>query len=519
MSMMEKTKVAYVYPPLFKPFYPMATRIMTENLLRNANFEVEFSRIPVKTYGSGRDKVLYDGIMEKAASRFFENAISFLEQKYMVYNVFYVFMAHGYYDAFIREDFEADHVIITCINFCDLLMVKNLLEKGKKVMLGGPLVNIGLSPDFFRRFLHDMGVEKSKLGDDLIIISGNVDLTTDLYRIIRNWKDGGITENDYGTVYRCKRDFLKPHYGGKKAIPVHLGFHNWCWYGKCKFCTYKELPRMDFLKGLSVKEAVASIQGIMEGFDSEHIRFIDSYYRPHSPVAQEILREISGYHITIFTGITLLKDKTYIESINRYVNCLLIGLESTSDFTLKHVSKGYLYKDIEQAVENMIQYLDRNIFLEISVILDLPHRDADDVRENYRRILHLKERLDEAGFRVAVHMNILSVFPNLSLLYAENALLERSFDPEDMPSSTGKNYLIHLLKESGMDRPSQLPGSVVLPDENNAYGLRYGYISSNVPVMRRDVNGKVLLSDLEIMEEDVMKRILMRKSRFKDMAT
>jgi hypothetical protein len=65
-----------------------------------------------------------------------------------------------------------------------------------------------------------------------------------------------------------------------------------------------------------------------------------------------------------------------------------------------------------------------------------------------------------------------------------------------------------------MDRPSQLPSSMVLPDENNAYGLHYGYISSNVPVVRHDVNGKILLSDLEIMEEDVMKKILTRKSRF-----
>jgi len=210
----------------------------------------------------------------------------------------------------------------------------------------------------------------------------------------------------------------------------------------------------------------------------------------------------------------LLKDKSYIEFINKYVNCLLIGLESTSDFTLKHVAKGYLYRDIEQAVENMIQYLDRSIFLEISVILDLPYGDADDIRDNYRRIATLKDRLDEAGFRVAVHMNILSVFPNLELLYTEDAMLKRSFDSNHMASSTGKNYLIHVLKQSGMDQPSQLPSGTVLLDENNAYGLRYGYISSNVPVVRHDVNGKILLSDLEIMEEDVMKRILLRKSRF-----
>jgi radical SAM superfamily enzyme len=133
-----------------------------------------------------------------------------------------------------------------------------------------------------------------------------------------------------------------------------------------------------------------------------------------------------------------LKDKNYIEFINQYVNCLLIGLESTSDFTLKHVSKGYRYRDIELAVDNMIQYLDRSIFLEISVILDLPYRDAQDVRDNYRRVATLKDRLDEAGFRVAVHMNILSVFPNLELLYAEDAMLKRSFDSKDIASSTGR---------------------------------------------------------------------------------
>ncbi|HKI49150.1 MAG TPA: hypothetical protein VKA69_07465, partial [Desulfobacteria bacterium] len=464
-------KVAYVYPPLFKPFYPMATRIMTENLLRDKNFEVQFSSIPVKTYTSNKDKELYDGIMEKATSRFSSNVISFLEQKYMVYNVFYVFMARGYYDAFIEESFEAEHIIFTCINFCDLLIARNLLEDGKKVVLGGPLVNIGLSPDFFRQFLFHMGVEKSTLRNNLIIIAGNVDLTTDLYRIIKNWKDGKITGNDYSTVYECRRDFLTPYYQGKSSIPVHLGFNNWCWYGKCKFCTYKELPRMDFLKNLETRSAVNAIHETMQGFNSEHIRFIDSYYRPHSPAVQEILKEISQYHITIFTGITLLKDKQYIEFVNKYVNCLLIGLESTSDFSLKSVAKGYRYQDIELAVENMIQYLDRDIFLEISVILDLPYRDADDVRDNYRRIAALKDRLDGAGFRVAVHMNILSVFPNLELLYTEDAMLKRSFDANDMASSSGKNYLIHVLKQSGMNQPSQLPSSTILVDENNAYGL------------------------------------------------
>ncbi len=58
-------KITYIYPPLFKPFYPMATRIITENLLRNKNLEVTFSDIPVTTYASNTADRLYDDIMSK----------------------------------------------------------------------------------------------------------------------------------------------------------------------------------------------------------------------------------------------------------------------------------------------------------------------------------------------------------------------------------------------------------------------------------------------------------------------
>ncbi len=66
-----------------------------------------------------------------------------------------------------------------------------------------------------------------------------------------------------------------------------------------------------------------------------------------------------------------------------------------------------------------------------------------------------------------------------------------------------------------MDRPLQLPSNCVLRDEQNPYNLLYGYISSSVPIVRYDVNGDVLPSDLELMDETVMKDILTRKSRRK----
>lgn len=505
--------VTYIYPPLFKPFYPMATRIITENLLRNGKLNVTFSDTPVRPFDSHIDTDLYARILSRAESRCSPNVISFLGQKYMVYNIFYVFMAQGYFDSYVLTDTDTELNILTCLNFCDLLILKHLLDKDKKVVMGGPLINIGLSAAFIRRFMERMGVPTSKLAKNLIIVSGNIDVNTDLYQIILDWKDATIVQNDYGTVYDCKRDFLKNLYGEADDAPVHLGFNNHCWYGKCKFCTYRGLPKMDFLEGQEVNRVADSIHHLMNGFGSDHIRFIDSYFRSGSTRVQEILEQIKDYHITIYTGITLLKNRAYITFLNRHVNCLLIGLESTSDFSLRQVAKGYTMEDIDTAVDNMIRYMSRDIFLEISLILDLPARDAADVRANYLRIARLKKRLTREGFRVAFHMNILSVFPNLELLYSDSGLLRPSTDPLDMRHATGKNYIIDILRQCGMDRALQLPSDCVLRDEDTAGNLIYGYISSDVPVVRYDVDGHILPSDLELMDETVMKEILTRTSR------
>jgi len=507
--------VTYIYPPLFKPFYPMATRIITENLLRNEKLHVTFSDMPVRPFDSHIDTDLYARILSTAESRCSPNVFSFLGQKYMVYNIFYVFMAQGYFDPYILADTDTEVNILTCLNFCDLLILKHLLEKDRKVVLGGPLINIGLSGAFIRKFMERMGVPPSKLVKNLMIVSGNIDLNTDLYQFILDWKDAAIVQNDYSTVYDCERDFLKDLYRGADDVPVHLGFNNHCWYGKCKFCTYRGLPRMDFLEGREVGRAADSIHRLMNGFGSDHIRFIDSYFRSGSTRVQEILEQIKDYHITIYTGITLLKKKDYIAFLNRYVNCLLIGLESTSDFSLAQVAKGYTREEVDMAVDNIIRYMSRDIFLEISLILDLPAKDAEDVRANYRRIARLKGRLTREGFRVAFHMNILSVFPNLELLYADAGFLRPSINPSDMRHATGKNYIIDILRQCGMDRPLQLPSGCVLKDEDNAHDLIYGYISSDVPVVRHDVDRRVLPSDLELMDEAVMKEILTRTSRRK----
>ncbi|MCD6306680.1 MAG: hypothetical protein J7M32_10400 [Deltaproteobacteria bacterium] len=504
---------SYIYPPLFKPFYPMATRIITENLLRDKRLNVAFSNMPVRPFASHIDTDLYERILSKARSQCSPNVVSFLEQKYMVYNIFYVFMARGYFDPYILTDTDTEINILTCLNFCDLLILKHLLEMDKKVILGGPLINIGLSAGFIREFMERMGADPSKLSNNLIIVSGNIDANTNLYQIISDWKDTAIVENAYGTVFDCQRDFLQDFYSETDDAPVHLGFNNHCWYGKCKFCTYRGLPKMDFLEGQAPGRAADAIHSLMNRFGSEHIRFIDSYFRSNVNGVQEILERIRDFHITVYTGIILLKKRDYIEFLNRYVNCLLIGLESTSDFSLNQVAKGYTLKDVDTAIDHIIRYMSRDIFLEISLILDLPAKNATDVRTNYERIARIKRKLARAGFRVAFHMNILSVFPNLELLYTGAGLLRPSTNASDIGHSTGKNYLIHILKQCGMDGVLQLPSRCIIRDEHASGNLTYGYISSDMPVMRYDVNGCVLPSDLDLMDESVMKEILARNSR------
>ena len=506
-------KVTYIYPPLFSPYYPMATRMITGNLQRNEKIDAEFSRIPVKAYESGIHKKVYDQIISEACSKFSSTVGSYMSQKFLSSNFYYVLMTRGYFNDYIFEDVSEEYVLITCINFCDLLIVKNLLENRNRVVLGGPLINIKLSPRFIRVFLSKMGVKDELLSKNLIIIAGDIDRTTDLHQYITRWQDAVITETNYGTIYDCGDDFLKEMFNDSPSTIIHLGFSNRCWYGKCKFCTYKGLPVMDFLSGIDEDKIVDYLHAIKREFGAKELRFIDSYFSVKNQSVHYILEQIKHYPMAAFAGIHLLKTRGYVEFVNKYINTLLIGLECASDFALENIRKGYTWDDIRTAVDNIINHLDKKIFLEISIILDLPFRDKDDLRTNYRRILEVKERLEDAGFGIGVHMNILSLFPNLELLVEKPSFFKISNGNRDMDNAVGKNYLIHLLKQAGMDGPLLMPSGELIRDHENPAGLSYGYLCSDLPVIRYDVNGNILPSDLHVIEEDVMKRILTRKSK------
>ena len=506
-------KLTYIYPPLFTPYYPIATRMITGNLQRNDKIDPSFSEIPVRAYKSGTYKTEYDRIVSKGKNMFSPAAGVYMSQKFISSNLYYVMMTRGYLNDDILEDVRDEYVMVTCINFCDLIIVKDLLDKGNRVVLGGPLLNIKLSPEFIRDFLSKMGASGPSLNKNLIIISGDIDLNTDLHQYIQAWKDDVIADTDYTTIYDCKEDFLQDMFDHSSSTIVHVGFNNRCWYGKCKFCTYKGLPVMDFLSGAEEDRVVDYFHAVKREFGARELRFIDSYFAIKNESVHYILEQIKQYRIAVFAGILLMKKEDHIQFLNKYVNTILLGLETASDFALENIKKGYTWKDIQEAVDQMIRHMDRNIFVEISTILDLPFRDEEDAITNYHRILKVKDKLEDAGFRVGIHMNILSLFPNLELLTQKPSYFRISDRKEDMEHAIGKNYFIHLLKQAGMDEPLLLPSGELIADRKNPAGLDYGFLSSDLPVIRYDINGNVLPSDLNIMDEELIRVLLKRKNK------
>jgi radical SAM superfamily enzyme YgiQ (UPF0313 family) len=270
---------------------------------------------------------------------------------------------------------------------------------------------------------------------------------------------------------------------------------------------------MDFLSDVHEDRIVDYFRTLKREFGAKELRLIDSYFSIKDRKVRNILDRIREYPIGSFAGILLLKNRNHVEFLNEYVDYLMVGLESTSDFALKSIRKGYTWEDIRTAVDTIIAHMDRKIFLEFSIIMDLPFRDRRDLTENYRKILLVRESLEDAGFKVGVHMNILSLFPNLELLTDRPSFFKLSDRYQDLEVSTGKNYLIHLLEKAGMDAAPLLPQGEIIKDPENPAELSYGYLCSDLAVLRYDDQGNALPSDLHLVEEDVFAKILARKGK------
>lgn len=478
--------------------FQLAPRILTENLLRNDKFETCFSpSILSTTYKSVKDLKVIKNDIEKI-----NKSLSFMRAAW--YSWARGCLATGRYVDEILNGLTTDYLFYSAaLNVFSYNIVKVLLNNDVKLILGGSSINTSNFKDI-RSNLVKFGTKEKKL-KNLIIVKGYVDLKTDLYKIVKNWKDVEITENDFTTFWQCERDYTQNYLPLAKNLFKNTDYtfrpsdrlsNGWyycyavffldsvCWWGRCKFCAYSPMGKIDFTEGVEVETIVDNIVRTCKNYGTNKI-FLANDYFIFKDKYKEILQDLSkkGIKSEIYTGIHLLKNKEHIENINKYVSQLRIGLETTSDFSLKYVDKGYSSKDIDKALDTMIKYMDKNISLSINIILDLPDRSKEDVIKNYQKVVEIKNKLISSGFKnFCFNIKLLQVGASIKNKFVDNKFVRCALpDEEDI---SGRYVLWKIFRDLGIASETSFNKVVA-------------------PLKRFDIEGKVIPSDLELVPDKI----------------
>lgn len=420
----------------------ISSRVLTENLLRDPNINPQFSKACLITnlYKTRNKKFKPDEALKYISG--IENMIFSLDV-----------MPSNEYNKIINN-IKTDYVMLSIFSLIDLLAVKHLLNNDKKVIIGG-VPTIIFSSDYIRYILKKMN---SKNLHNLIIVSGYVDLTTDLYSIIKEWKDVKITKNNFKTVWDCTNDYLQKLRKIRKIANLKKERDEWwdnyefisfaldlrCFWGKCKFCSYRKLPECDFRD--DPDKIIKSIHETMEKYDSKTLRFVDSYFK-FNEESLYILNNIKkSFNIeALFLGVLSFSNPEIVKLSNEYMQYYFIGLESFSTYQLKKVNKGYTEEHINKMIDNFIRYLKRDVFINFFMISDLPSKNINDVKENYEKAIKIKERLNREGFN-----NVRYTYQLLSLNSTE---LKNDLILYDNSIPSGQQRLIREFESKGMNIP------------------------------------------------------------------
>lgn len=358
---------------------------------------------------------------------------------------------------------DTEIVLVSCVCFTEY-SIKVLLDAGKKVVFGGSSTKITTSIKYLRKLLKERNVKNL---DNLIIVKGFVNKTTDLYEIIKNWKDCELSFDNSHTIYECEDDYLIKYKNLLKDRKLVYVLDHVCSWGKCKYCDWSLIPKFDYYKDIySVSE---NIKLMLKKFDYNRVFLADTYYKftdDNIKILKEMKKE--NIKVNIFAGIKYLKNRQYIEYINRYVDKINIGVECTLDFSLKYIRKGYNWNDILTACNNMINYMNNNVKIIIHIISDLPVPDKKSIYLKYARFSYLRKKFIKNNFNIEY-----KIFP--LFIHQDSKMIDNKFLKITDKATSGSKYIC---------------------DDN----LKIYYNSLNMS--RYDSNGKLLPSDHDLLNID-----------------
>ena len=411
----EYLKVKYCTSPLTNDQSTMANRILTSNLLRDDRLDVSFYS-PVECYNIYSKKALENNRFGYSIRTWNEWLRCSLASK-------------EYPKRFV-ELLNTDIVLFSSLyGSFDIPFIKEMLDSGIKVIVGGNNPNI-----------------KHK---NLIYVGGYVDLTTDLYKIINDWKDVKITENDFSTFWKCNDDCID------SSQSIFL-LNNNCWWRKCRFCTYNDGVNFDDAPAEEIANNILRV-----GNDSVWIANDYFIFNRKNKEILKILKD-NNKHVSIFSGIKLLKNNRYLDNVIEYVDYIKVGVEGGTDFSLSYMNKGYTVDDVYDVFSTI-----PDITISFNIIVDFPQRNEKEIIKNYETALEWKRILN----------NVQVVGPSLALF--DERCIDGKFIRKTEKATSGRNYIFDSLNIE----------------------------CDNIPFDRYDEDGNILKSDFDIVPENILEEL------------
>ena len=330
------------------------------------------------------------------------------------------------------DSINTEYVLYSCTALIyDLVIILEMLKKGLRVMMGGGYA-ICCPHGSLREIFLRLGATTKQL-ENLVIADGYVDLKTDLYKRIIEWKDFKITENDFSTIWDCKGNFQKPYYNifvSKKKLDYTYMFTlmSKCFWGKCKFCYVPLFPQLSFVPNNYNPDEIA--EKILETVkDKNHSIFFGDDYFYFTKKREQLLKKLKdeGIKIRVQSGIKLLLDPEYVKKASKYFHHMALGLESLSDFSLKYINKGFTKEQALMAFSNLRKYFDpTGKVISLNYIYDLPIRNKEDFYDGIDTSKSVREKMRSAGFSFDYSWRLFEISSGFADNIIDNRLVTRT---------------------------------------------------------------------------------------------
>jgi radical SAM superfamily enzyme YgiQ (UPF0313 family) len=484
-------KVELVITPTNEPrVFSNVSRILTSNLLANDKLDVIFNSSTIKSFFE----------VDKKSVRL-ENELSYNYRKYKLIKKgwmshFYTAESSRIFKKKYMDSFKYNTILYSAGSngLFDTDIIATLLKNGFRVVVGGQYVHL-FKINTLMYYLRDIFSVPKKYLKNIIFVRGFLDKTTDLYKIVKDWKNIEIENFDIKSIWECeddyipdvlkqmgKMDFVKikdpnlwQYYGAMSVL-----FRSGCFWKKCAFCTYSRIRKSNLIKNINPEYIAECIVNTAKKYNTNSLYVGDDYFTFNKNIIRilEILKE-NNILVSVFSGIRLLVNEKYASNIGKYCKNVRLGIENVNDFTLKRINKGYTYKDVLKAFENMKKYFPKELYIRPNFIMDLPFKNKEQIIRNYKRLKDIKIDMANNGF---LNFSYKSNFLTIPKSNRDKLVDGKYIVESDKSKYKNGNYLIkRILKESGFDYSDLLWGS---------YKINY---------KRFDENGKELDSDINFL--------------------